>query len=109
LLDQNNCVVIGTGTTSTTIGEPIGVKDIHLPYIVPTITVESDPINPDHYKKGSMETIDQMLTLFGSAKVKAFCELNAFKYRMRAGHKSKNIEEDIKKAMWYEDKMRDVI
>jgi hypothetical protein len=70
---------------------------------------KDDPINPDHYKKGSMETIDQMLTLFGSAKVKAFCELNAFKYRMRAGHKSKNIEEDIKKAMWYEDKMRDVL
>jgi hypothetical protein len=85
MVAENNCVVIGTGSSF------------------------NDPINPNHYKRGGVETIDQMLTLFGSAKVKAFCELNAFKYRMRAGHKSKNIEEDIKKAMWYEDKMRDVL
>jgi hypothetical protein len=86
-------IIIGTGPTG----------------VLTTAIRVHDPVNPDHYKKGSMETIDQMLTLFGSAKVKAFCELNAFKYRMRAGHKSKNIEEDIKKAMWYEDKMRDVL
>jgi hypothetical protein len=68
-----------------------------------------DAINPSHYKKGGIETIDQMLILYGSMKVKAFCELNAFKYRMRAGHKSQNIEEDIKKAMWYEDKMKEIL
>lgn len=68
-----------------------------------------DRINPDYYKRGSVETIDQMITLFGSEKVKSFCELNAFKYRMRAGHKSDNIEEDIKKAMWYENKMNEIL
>lgn len=69
----------------------------------------SDPINPAHYNRGGVETIDQMLTLFGSEKVKAFCELNAFKYRMRAGLKSNLIEEDIRKAMWYENKMKEIL
>ncbi len=69
----------------------------------------NDPINPNHYKQGNREVIDQMLTLFGSEKLKAYCELNAFKYRMRAGYKSDRIEEDIKKAMWYENKMKEIL
>ncbi len=68
-----------------------------------------DRINPDYYRRNGVETIDQMLTLFGSEKVLHFCELNAFKYRMRAGHKSSNREEDINKALWYENKMKEIL
>lgn len=66
----------------------------------------SDNINPDHYKlDAGREVWEQMVDVFGLAKFIAFCEVNAFKYRMRAGKKSDLIEEDIKKALWYENKI----
>ena len=47
-----------------------------------------------------------MLKLFGEEKFLAFCQLNSFKYRMRAGLKPGNeIHEDIEKALWYENKI----
>ena len=44
----------------------------------------------------------EMLERFGSEKVQAFCELNAYKYRYR--HEMKNGQEDLDKAAWYEAK-----
>lgn len=61
--------------------------------------------HPSHYNQGGMEVIDQMVVLFGVEKVIAFCELNAYKYRMRAGYKD-DIVQDINKATWYENKAK---
>lgn len=64
--------------------------------------------HPSHYNHGGMETIDKMIKLYGIEKVKAFCELNAFKYRDRAGYKGSSdsaIARDIHKAIWYENKL----
>lgn len=44
-----------------------------------------------------------MISVYGVEKVIDFCRINSFKYRMRAGHKD-DIESDIKKALWYENK-----
>lgn len=65
-----------------------------------------DNVNhPAHYKAHSKEVIDMMVDIWGTEKVIIYCEINAFKYRMRAGLKDINkINEDIKKAMWYEKK-----
>lgn len=63
-----------------------------------------DMVNqPPHYKVGTVETIDMMESIWGREKLAVYCEITAFKYRMRAGHKI-NASEDIKKAIWYEDK-----
>lgn len=68
-----------------------------------------DAINPDHYKDGSMEVWQQMVQLYGIDKYLAFCELNAFKYRMRAGKKQGNsAQQDIEKALWYESKIKEL-
>lgn len=57
--------------------------------------------HPNHYNiPGRKECIDEMLEKFGAEKVKAFCELNAYKYRYR--HEMKNGNEDLEKAEWYE-------
>lgn len=67
--------------------------------------------HPSHYNHGGMETIDKMIKLYGIEKVKAFCELNAFKYRDRAGYKGSNdsaIARDINKALWYENKLNEL-
>jgi hypothetical protein len=74
-----------------------------------TITDEKpDLVNhPPHYKQGRMEVIDMMLKLFGKEAVINYCELNAFKYRMRAGYKN-DVAEEISKAKWYENKIKEL-
>ena len=68
---------------------------------------KQDAINPSHYN--GTQTIDRMIAVFGVDAVINFCEINAFKYRMRAGKKENNpIEQDIKKALWYEGKAEEL-
>ena len=70
-----------------------------------------DVDHPSHYNHGGIETIDKMIKLYGIEKVKAFCELNAFKYRDRAGYKGSSdsaIARDINKALWYENKLNEL-
>jgi hypothetical protein len=61
----------------------------------------------NHYKKQSIETFDMMLKVYGKDKLIHFCEINAFKYRMRAGYKD-SAEQDIQKAIWYENKANEL-
>lgn len=57
--------------------------------------------HPEHYNiPGRKECIDEMLDKFGTEKLQAFCELNAYKYRYR--HNLKNGTEDLRKAKWYD-------
>lgn len=64
-------------------------------------------INPTHYKQGSIETIDKMIMIWGKERVATFCEINAFKYRDRAGYKGDALT-DIEKAIWYENKAKEL-
>lgn len=65
-----------------------------------------DPVHPDHYKIHDMECIDEMEIVFGREAVKAFCKLNAWKYRYRANEKGG--DEDQKKADWYIQKLKEL-
>jgi hypothetical protein len=63
-----------------------------------------DHINPNYYKKNSKEIYQMMIDIWGIEKYIAFCEMNAFKYRMRLGDKpDQPIERDLDKAKWYEN------
>ena len=71
--------------------------------IGPMITVKDTTdkqLNPDHYRSGKLQTIEQMIIVFGPSKVANFCEVNAFKYHARAGLKG-DASLDHKKADWY--------
>jgi hypothetical protein len=72
------------------------------------ITEENDIINhPSHYcRDGAMESIDEMVLLFGREVVKHFCLCNIWKYRYRSN--AKNGEEDIKKSDWYVRKFQEL-
>lgn len=59
--------------------------------------------HPDRYKSGKYECIEVMVDVFGKEAAKDFCKLNAFKYIWR--EKQKNGVEDIKKAVWYLNKL----
>lgn len=66
-----------------------------------------DMVNqPPHYKQGNMETIDEMILVFGKESVAHFCLCNAWKYRARALYKNK--EQDMDKSCWYLDKYKEL-
>lgn len=63
--------------------------------------------HPAHYNTYPMETIDMMVAIWGKEKVADWCEITAFKYRMRMGTKPDNsIEQDLKKEQWYLNKAK---
>lgn len=70
--------------------------------------LEFDPVNrPKHYNRdGAMESIDEMVLVFGPEAVMHFCLCNAWKYRYRAN--AKNGEEDLKKSDWYMRKYKEL-
>lgn len=64
--------------------------------------------NPQHYNQYPIETIEMMCLIWGKVKTREFCIMNAFKYRMRLGHKNA-IEEDLAKEQWYLNKAKELI
>ena len=65
--------------------------------------------NPEHYNQTSIEVWEMMLRIWGKEKFIAFCEMNAFKYRMRLGDKpNANIHVDLGKAKRHEDKAKEL-
>lgn len=69
---------------------------------------DSDPVNhPSHYEAHAMESIDEMVIVFGKQAVIDFCKCNAWKYRYRAPYKGKQ-EEDNEKADWYIKKAKEL-
>lgn len=58
--------------------------------------------HPKHYNLYPIETIDMMVKIWGKKATASFCELNAFKYRMRIGLKpGEHTNSDLMKEKWY--------
>lgn len=79
----------------------------------PTTENQSTPpynfIDPPHYTDGSIEVIDMMIRIWGEQRVADYCEINAFKYRMRMGKKPhQSVEQELDKAKWYEAKAKEL-
>ena len=63
--------------------------------------LEKDMVNnPEHYKHGTFEVIDEMLLVFGPDRTYDFCIMNAWKYISRAPYKG-NMKQDMDKADRY--------
>ena len=59
-----------------------------------------DAVNPDHYKHGGIECIEALKAATTRLTgIEAVCTANAIKYLWR--WKDKNGAEDIRKAIWY--------
>lgn len=66
--------------------------------------------HPKHYNQYDMETIVMMEKIWGKDAVFLWCEMTAFKYRMRMGLKEGNpIEQDLAKEKWYLDRAKQII
>jgi len=60
----------------------------------------SDPINPDHYKKGDIECIDAIKSALTADEWRGFLKGTAIAYLWRLGHKD-SVEQDAEKTRWY--------
>ncbi len=68
-----------------------------------------DFVNPDHYKYSDREIWEMQVAIWGPEAYITYCEINAFKYRMRMGKKpGQPHEQDLNKALWYERKATDL-
>lgn len=85
---------------------PVNVKDL-VPKkevsITEPILTDSDPINPDHYKSGGIETIDFIEAKFNKERIIGFLLGNVVKYVSRSDKKENELQ-DLKKAKWYLDR-----
>lgn len=58
--------------------------------------------HPSHYNTYDVETVEMIDRIWGHFIASKWCEINAFKYRMRLGNKPDNsIDQDIKKEQTY--------
>lgn len=65
--------------------------------------------HPNHYNNYEKEVIDMIEAIWGTEKTAIWCEITAFKYRMRMGTKPDNdITQDIKKEKWYLNKFKEL-
>ena len=65
--------------------------------------------HPKHYNNYDKEVIDMMVDIWGLEKTAVWCEMTAFRYRMRMGTKPDNpMEQDFNKEKWYLDKKREL-
>ena len=71
--------------------------------------INSEMVNhPSHYNlPDRKECIDEMIDIYGLKDVAKWCEITAYKYKYRAGHKG-SVAEDMSKAEWYMDKAREL-
>lgn len=71
--------------------------------------INSDMVNhPSHYNlPDRKECIDEMIDIYGLKDVAKWCEITAYKYKYRAGHKGSMVE-DMSKATWYTVKAREL-
>lgn len=70
---------------------------------------EIDYINPNHYKQFSKETIDMMIAIWEINAVILYCEMTAFKYKIRMGDKiDQPVERDLGKSRWYLNKANEL-
>ena len=65
--------------------------------------------HPSHYNQYDIEVIDMIIKIWGPEAAALWCDITAFKYRMRMGTKPDNsIEQDIKKEQWYLNKAKEI-
>ena len=63
----------------------------------------NDPINPNHYKQGGLESIDAIKAFMSEEAFKGFLKGNCQKYLFR--YEQKNGLEDLKKCQWYLERL----
>ena len=101
---------IGSSATLTDYGKKMLEVGKKAGRLVTGKETEYEMVNhPSHYNQYDIEVIDMIIKIWGAEEGALWCDIPAFKYRMRMGTKADNsIEQDIKKEQWYLNKAREI-
>ena len=101
---------IGSSATLTDYGKKMLEVGKKAGRLVTGKEAEYEMVNhPSHYNQYDIEVIDMIIKIWGPEAAAQWCDITAFKYRMRMGTKPDNsIEQDIKKEQWYLNKAREI-
>ena len=101
---------IGSSATLTDYGKKMLEVGKKAGRLVTGKETEYEMVNhPSHYNQYDIEVIDMIIKIWGPEAAALWCDITAFKYRMRMGTKPDNsIEQDIKKEQWYLNKAKEI-
>ena len=101
---------IGSSSTLTDYGKKMLEAGKKAGRIVTGKETEYEMVDhPSHYNQYDIEVIDMIIRIWGPEAAALWCDITAFKYRMRMGTKPGNsIEQDIKKEQWYLNKSKEI-
>ena len=101
---------IGSSATLTDYGKKMLEVGKKAGRLVTGKEAEYEMVNhPSHYNQYDIEVIDMIIKIWGPEAAALWCDITAFKYRMRMGTKPDNsIEQDIKKEQWYLNKAKEI-
>ena len=71
--------------------------------------VKDNVNNPAHYTKGDIETIDYIVDVLGTQGAIDYCHGNVIKYTGSRLMNKGNCIEDAQKAIWYTNKMVELL
>jgi len=109
-VDRIDNAYLYTLTSYEELPPPVECSPVRLDNVIKHINEKKvktiDPVNsPSHYTNGSVECIDAIESMLTKEEFIGFLRGNILKYQWR--YKQKNGAEDLKKAQWYFDKLKE--
>jgi hypothetical protein len=109
-VDRIDNAYLYTLTSYKQLPPPVECSPVRLDNVIKHINEKKvkpiDPVNsPAHYNSGSIECIDAIESMLTKEEFIGFLRGNILKYQWR--YKQKNGAEDLKKAQWYFDKLKE--
>lgn len=103
--NENGCSIEGHGSSPVAEKKEVAVEEK---------TQQKKPYefvnHPGHYNQYSMEAIDMIERVYGTQQTAIWCEITAFKYRLRMGTKpGESADRDLSKEKWYLKKRAELL
>jgi predicted transcriptional regulator len=104
--DRIDNAYLYTLTSYEELPPPVECSPVRLDNVIKHLNKQKEKVNsPSHYTNGSVECIDAIESMLTKEEFIGFLRGNILKYQWR--YKQKNGAEDLKKAQWYFDKLKE--
>jgi predicted transcriptional regulator len=104
--DRIDNAYLYTLTSYEELPPPVECSPVRLDNVIKHLNKQKETVkSPAHYNSGSVECIDAIESMLTKEEFIGFLRGNILKYQWR--YKQKNGAEDLKKAQWYFDKLKE--
>jgi predicted transcriptional regulator len=104
--DRIDNAYLYTLTSYEELPPPVECSPVRLDNVIKHLNKQKETVNsPAHYNSGNVECIDAIESMLTKEEFIGFLRGNILKYQWR--YKQKNGAEDLKKAQWYFDKLKE--